>query len=330
MRAMRGLTAILLHEIAERRLLLLASPLVGLIAFAAPLLSAGGPGAGAANSELRDTAALFLTLALSGLGALLLGASAIDADLASRRLAFFFSRPLSGRVRVLISRYQSSGENALEVDDLDLASRQWVGLATLPHCSWLHFVSPDASRVACNSVRSGTVKLFDLASGRQLAELRQPGAKVRASYLADGRLAMQVVGPAGTELTLLDGDGRRRTGAARFRLPPGVTLGWFRTPSGAFTWLAQADADRLLAREVPAGRGRISPGLWKLLDLAQGRTRALGAQGLQLLPPFAFSPATSAPLFTDGTHLVQIDLARGKRHALGPARPYHNALWDPW
>ncbi|MBV8202423.1 MAG: hypothetical protein JOZ15_17535, partial [Acidobacteria bacterium] len=93
---MRGLTAVLNHEIAARRLLLLVSPLVGLIAFAAPLLSAAGSGAGAANSELRDTAALFLSLALSGLGALLLGASALGADLASRRLAFFFSRPLSG------------------------------------------------------------------------------------------------------------------------------------------------------------------------------------------------------------------------------------------
>jgi len=663
---MSGLAAVLRHEIAERRLLLLASPLLGLLAFAAPLLSAGGTGtgAGAASSELRDTTALFLTLALSGLGALLLGASAIGADFASRRLAFFFSRPLSGaavwagklgaaaicawaagllvllpvlladaaagggagrllhnpvlpgpllglwfaalplavliahvggvilrtrsawllldlagavtvwaialatvrrlqywgaladplplvplfavaggaagvallaasaaevidgrtdpvrghrtlsltlaglglagalafaamaqrwiaiapqdldrwsfaavapgqrwialsgpapgpsrygasfllqtgsgrsvrarfargadgtlpvafsadgrravwvehqggqgtspvvlvrmdldrddaepartpiveiappddlalsprgnrvaivmdrqlsvyelgsgrllaahtfgdsmawptavflgedRLRVLISRYQAPGQNTLEVYDLDLASRQLLRLATLPSCGWLRFLSPDGSRIACNGVRPAAVAVFDLASGRQLAELRQPGAKVRASYLADGRLAIQVAGPAGTELKLLDGDGRQPPGAPRFRLPPGTAFGWFRTPTGVpFGWIVQAGADRLLVREIPAGRGVGSPGVWKLLDLRQGGTRSLGPQGLQLLPPFASPPAGSAALFTDGTRLLRIDLATGERHALGPARPYHNALLDPW
>jgi hypothetical protein len=233
------------------------------------------------------------------------------------------------RVRILISRYRALGQSTLEVYDLDLASRQLVARAALPNCSW-HFLSPDAGRIACNGVAPAAVRLFDLASGRQLAELRQPGAKVRASYLADGRLAVQVAGPAGTELTLLDGDGQRRPGAPRFRLPPGAAFGWFPTPTGAFAWIVQAGADRLLAREVPAGRGREVPGLWKLLDLARGGTRSLGPQGLRLLQPFASPPATSAPLFTDGTHLVQIDLASGRRHALGPARPYHNALLDPW
>ena len=40
---MRGLTAILRHEVAERRLLLLAGPLLGLLPFLMPLL----PGAAA-------------------------------------------------------------------------------------------------------------------------------------------------------------------------------------------------------------------------------------------------------------------------------------------
>jgi len=89
---MRGLTAVLRHEIAERRLLLLASLVLGLLPLAAPLMAAGA----AAGPELRDTAALVLAVTLSGLSALLLGASVLGADLASRRLAFFFSRPLAG------------------------------------------------------------------------------------------------------------------------------------------------------------------------------------------------------------------------------------------
>ena len=233
------------------------------------------------------------------------------------------------RVRVLISRYQA--QNRPLAYDLDLASRHLTGLGTLPNCSWQRYLSPDARRVACNGAPSHEVAVLDLASGRQLAELRQPGAKVRASYLADGRLAMQIAGPSGTELTLLDGDGRQQPGAPRFRLPPGTAFGWFRMPTGApFGWIVQAGVDRVLVREIPADRRRLSQGLWTLLDLRQGATRSLGPHGLQLLPPFASPPAASAPLFTDGTRLLRIDLATGERHALGPARPYHNALLDPW
>lgn len=226
------------------------------------------------------------------------------------------------RLRLLVSRDPAAGKHALAVYDLDLASRRLTGLATLP-CGWLRVLSPDAEHVACNGVGPTAVAVFDLASGRQLAELRQPGAKVRASYLADGRLALQIRGPAGTEVRILDGDGRLLPGTPRFRLPTGATLGWFRMPEqDTFSWIVQTDAHRLLAMEIPRDGLLGSRALWKVLDLAQGSTRSLGAEGLQLLPPWAVTAAGSAPLFSDGARLLRIDLATGERHALGPARTY--------
>jgi hypothetical protein len=235
------------------------------------------------------------------------------------------------RVRLLVSRYLAAGKNALEVYDLDLASRQLVGLATLPNLGWRRSISPDANRIAYNRVSPPAVAVFDLPGGRQLSELRQPGAKVRASYLADGRLAMQVAGPAGTEVTILDGDGRQLPGAPRFRLQPGAALGWFRIPTGATVgWIVQADEDRLLIKAILQDRQLGPRASWQLLDLRQGGMRPLGPRGLQLLPPAAFGPAGSAPLFSDGTRLLRIDLATGEPHALGPARQYRSIYLDAW
>jgi hypothetical protein len=225
-------------------------------------------------------------------------------------------------LRLLVSRDEAPGKHASAVYDLDLASRRLARLASLP-CAWLWVLSPDAERVACNNRSPKAAAVFDLASGRQLAELRQPGAKVRASYLADGRLALLVRGPAGTEVTILDRDGRVQPGAPRFRLPPGATLGWFWIPEeNTYSWIVQTDAHRLLAREILSDR-RLGPRTsWTVLDLAQGGTRSLGADGLRLLPPWAVTAAGSAPLFSDGARLLRIDLATGELHALGPARPY--------
>jgi hypothetical protein len=235
------------------------------------------------------------------------------------------------RVRLLIAHGQATGKNVTEVYDLDLVSRQLVGLATLPFPGWLRSLSPDANHLACNRVSPPAVAVFDLAGGRQLAELRQPGAKVRASYLADGRLAMQATGPAGTEVTILDGDGRQLPGAPRFRLPPGATLGWFRMPTGTTVgWIVQADEDRLLAKEILQDRQLGPRASWQLLDLRQGGMRSLGPRGLQLLPPVGFGAAGSAPLFSDGSRLLRLDLATGELHALGPARPYHILYLEPW
>jgi len=222
-------------------------------------------------------------------------------------------------LRLLVSREPAPGKDALAVYDLDLASRRLAGLTTLP-CTWRRRLSPDAERVACHGVHHEKVAVFDLASGQRLAELRQTGAKIRASYLADGRLAMQVPGPAGTEVTILDRDGRLPPGAPRFRLPPSAKLGWFWMPKESiYGWIFQTDAHRLLAREVLGSRVA-----WTVLDLTRGSTRSLGADGLRLLPPWGVAAARSAPLFSDGARLLRIDLATGEPHDLGPARPYRD------
>lgn len=223
-------------------------------------------------------------------------------------------------LRLVVSGYEAPGKYGVAVYDLDLAARRLARLATLP-CGSFRMLSPDAERVACNGRPAAAV--FDLASGRQLAELRQPGAKVRAAYLADGRLALLARGPAGTEVTILDRDGRLQPGSPRFRLPPAAMLGWSWMPEeDTYSWIVQTDAHRLLVREILRDRRLGSRTSWKVLDLAQGGTRSLGSDGLRLLPPWAVKAAGSAPLFSDGAHLLRIDVATGEAHALGPARPY--------
>ncbi|MBV8202776.1 MAG: hypothetical protein JOZ15_19335 [Acidobacteria bacterium] len=214
------------------------------------------------------------------------------------------------RLRLLIARSQDATD-LQQVVDLDLAAHRQARLATVPLPTWNRSLSPDAGRLVFNRTRPAAATVFDLAGGRQLADLRQPGARVRARFLADGRLAELVERPAGAELTLLDGDGRPVPGVPRFPLPAG-------TPGA---WIVQADPDRLLALE-PWQPGRSGfERRWWLVDLRQGRMRPLGPTSLQLLEPFPRLAAGTAPLFTDGTHLLRIDLATGERHVLGRARP---------
>jgi hypothetical protein len=91
--ALKGLWAVLCREIAERRLLLLAAALVGLVPLAVPFL----PGAaGSDPGEIRAGTALALCFVVTAVLALILGATVIAGDLSERRLGFYFSRPLAG------------------------------------------------------------------------------------------------------------------------------------------------------------------------------------------------------------------------------------------
>ena len=90
---MRGFFAVFAREVAERRLLLAASLLLGLVPLAAPWL----PGLGQlGDPELRSATALALALCFSSGLALILGTTIIARDLAEGRLGFYFSRPLRG------------------------------------------------------------------------------------------------------------------------------------------------------------------------------------------------------------------------------------------
>ncbi|HVT58847.1 MAG TPA: hypothetical protein VHR45_10645 [Thermoanaerobaculia bacterium] len=90
---MSGLLAVLAREIEERRLLLAAALLLGLLPLAAPAL----PGMAGGDAALaRHEAAVGLSLIVCAVLALFLGGSVIAGDLAERRLGFYFSRPLAG------------------------------------------------------------------------------------------------------------------------------------------------------------------------------------------------------------------------------------------
>ncbi len=89
---MSAVLALATAELRQRRLLLAASLLLGLLALAAPLLPslpAGRPG------ELRAATALVLLGVWTSLLALFTGATALAGEMADRRLGFYLARPLS-------------------------------------------------------------------------------------------------------------------------------------------------------------------------------------------------------------------------------------------
>ncbi|MGH9364766.1 MAG: hypothetical protein ACRD1B_05815 [Thermoanaerobaculia bacterium] len=90
---MRGFLAVARREIAERRFVFAAAAAASLIPFAVPLVRGLD---GQAAAEVRDWLALILAATFAAGLAAGLGATVLASDLASRRLGFHFSRPVSG------------------------------------------------------------------------------------------------------------------------------------------------------------------------------------------------------------------------------------------
>ena len=80
------------REILDRRMVLLAAGVAGLIPLLVPLL----PAARLDAATARDVSALFLVAAFGWGSAIVLGASTIGRDLTERRLGFYFARPIPG------------------------------------------------------------------------------------------------------------------------------------------------------------------------------------------------------------------------------------------
>lgn len=89
---MRAFVSVLRRELAERRLLMLAAALLGLVPVAVPFLPLGFSQA----PDARAGTAIALALIVSYVLALVLGSTVVARDLAERRLGFYFSRPLPG------------------------------------------------------------------------------------------------------------------------------------------------------------------------------------------------------------------------------------------
>jgi hypothetical protein len=215
------------------------------------------------------------------------------------------------RLRLLVTRYSGDGKAALDLYDLELASRTLVQLGSVPGASYWRSLSPDASHIAVNNRYPHQTAVYEVAGGRQLARLEQPGGRISAFYLADGRLATQVAVPTFTELTVRDGEGGLPPGAPRCRFRAGTWL----------TWVRQIAADRLLAvaiQPMPRGGSRLA---CLLVDLARGAARPL-EDGLEPVPTLGKLAVGGTPLFLGGNHLLRIDFTTGERHILGPARPY--------
>jgi ABC-type transport system involved in multi-copper enzyme maturation permease subunit len=89
---MKGTLAVAAREVAERKLALLGALLAGLLPLAMPLL----PGLGGAQArDARFVTAQFLALTITLAFPLVFGATVLVSDITQKRLAFYFSRPLS-------------------------------------------------------------------------------------------------------------------------------------------------------------------------------------------------------------------------------------------
>jgi hypothetical protein len=89
---MKGTLAVAAREVAERKLALLGALLAGLLPLAMPLL----PGLGGAQArDARFGTASFLALTITLAFPLVFGATVLVSDITQKRLAFYFSRPLS-------------------------------------------------------------------------------------------------------------------------------------------------------------------------------------------------------------------------------------------
>ena len=89
---MKAFVTVLRRELAERRLILVAALLLGIVPLVVPLL----PIEGYRGPDLRSGTALALATIASTLLALVLGGSVLARDLGERRLGFYFARPLPG------------------------------------------------------------------------------------------------------------------------------------------------------------------------------------------------------------------------------------------
>ncbi len=89
---MRGALAVAAREIVERKLALLGALLAGFLPLATPLLPGLG---GAQGRDARFVTALFLSLTITLAFPLVFGATVLVSDITHKRLAFYFSRPLS-------------------------------------------------------------------------------------------------------------------------------------------------------------------------------------------------------------------------------------------
>jgi hypothetical protein len=222
-----------------------------------------------------------------------------------------------GLVQLVLIASDDTWHPRLDFREIDLAAAGRLRqLGTLADLAWPSSISPDLRHVAFVR-QGGGAEVFDVATGRQVADLRQPGARVRALYLSDGRLAEIVHAPAATEVRVLAADGTPAAGSRPCRLAASSSL---------FPMQATADEIVAMVRDRPPASASAVCSL-VLLDVRHGTTRPLGSCMQPVWSEFlargtAIPTAIGgAPLFMDHRgQLVRIDLATGTRRVVALAR----------
>ena len=212
-------------------------------------------------------------------------------------------------LRLLVRRSGQADSGELDAYVLDLATRKLRQQAGVAKVGPYWRLSPDGSRITFTEPDRGHAVIVDLASGRRIEDPLQLSKVTRVHFSADNRVVEVARGPAGTEVALFGDDGSRPGLASRFTFPAGTSI----------QQLLPAGPDHLLALQTTERPGAAGQG-WLNLDLRHGTVQPLG-KDLHLAWP-ATADAGPAPLFNDGKHLLQIDLATGNRRTLGPARPW--------
>lgn len=170
-------------------------------------------------------------------------------------------------------------------------------------------VSGDGTRILARRRSDQRWLVFDAGTGAVIAELPPAGKRSRASFLADGRIAL-VTGEREKELQIFSpAVVPERT--FRFKTAMTVRLG------------GQPAPDRLVVATAPRGpeTSRWDLARTMLLDLATGSVRRLGVGLLPAAGPHG-GPESAAPrLFLAGENrLVRVDLETGRQTVVAGRR----------
>ena len=208
--------------------------------------------------------------------------------------------------RLLLLRRDFQEDPTTVIEELDLASGKLSRLSAIPGNTWKSSLSPDGRRLLTSSSEGRGFRLYDVATGAELAQLQPPpnvGFTGEAAFLRDGRVVVSRWSYSGTELRIFDRDGARVLRTFRWPHYRDLQIG------------GELSGDRLLVilseRRYNRRDNRLKT---VVLDLATGQSRPLG-EGLLPLWDYSEEPGPVAPslFFRPGRkELVRLDPATGE------------------
>ncbi|HEX2224403.1 MAG TPA: hypothetical protein VHN15_09370 [Thermoanaerobaculia bacterium] len=191
--------------------------------------------------------------------------------------------PDSSRLFLLRANVQEGAETVIE--ELDLASGKLSRVLATPGRLWRGTLSPDGRRLLMSNDEGRGFRLFDVATGAELARL-QPPPNVsdfgQLAFLSNGRIAVGRWSYTSTELRIYDRDGAH-------------VLQTFRWPGYKdFQLGGELSGDRLVVILSKERFNRSQQFRTVVLDLGTGESRPLG-QGLVPLWTYSDEPGRLEP-----------------------------------